>query len=62
MKRKTQEQRSEESARMKALEAEGKSRRQIADDMGCSGAHVTRTLGAVRQWKGRRAEHALESA
>lgn len=40
--------------RMKVMEAEGKSRKEIGLAIGCSGAEVTRRLGAVRPYKGKR--------
>lgn len=38
----------------KRLEAEGKSRKQIAGSLEMTAAQVTRMLGAVRVWRNRR--------
>ena len=46
----------EEVEQMKSMEAEGKSRKQIADAMDCTPASVTRRLGAVRAYKGLRSK------
>lgn len=40
--------------KMKALEAEGKPRKEIALALHCTQAQVTRALGAVRQYRGKR--------
>lgn len=40
--------------RMKELEAQGKSRKQIADELNLHPSSVTRHLGAVRQYRGLR--------
>jgi DNA invertase Pin-like site-specific DNA recombinase len=40
--------------KMRALEAEGKSRKEIALALGCTQAQVTRGLGALRCWRDRR--------
>ena len=39
---------------MKELEAKGFSRKRIALEIGATPAQVTRGLGAVRSWRGRR--------
>ena len=45
----------EEKAKMRELEAEGKSRKEIALIMGRDSPTITRHLGAVRKWRDRRA-------
>lgn len=45
---------SEEVEQMKQLEAQGKTRKEIALAMGCNQSVVTRRLGAVRTYKGLR--------
>lgn len=39
---------------MRDMEAQGKSRKEIALTLNCTPAQVTRGLGPVRQWRGRR--------
>ena len=41
----------EDVDQMRALEAEGKSRKQIANSLNCTPACVTRKLGAVRPYR-----------
>lgn len=41
-------------AQMRALEAEGKSRKEIADQFGVHPSAITRRLGAVRSYRGAR--------
>ena len=45
---------SEEVEQMKQLEAQGKTRKEIASALGCDASAVTRKLGAVRTYKGLR--------
>lgn len=40
---------------MRRLEGEGKSRAEISESLNCTKSQVTRGLGAVRQWRGKRA-------
>jgi hypothetical protein len=40
---------------MRKLEAEGKSRAEISEILQCTKAQVTRALGAIRPWRGKRA-------
>lgn len=46
----------EDVNRMRELEAQGKSRKEIGMEMNCDPASVTRKLGAVRQYRGARAK------
>lgn len=53
-KRRTKEEVEKMVSEMKRLEAEGKSRKEIGLAVGCCGAEVTRRLGAVRPYRGKR--------